>query len=391
MPAGPPGPTLGTHLKRAFDWNLAEIVVTPKEQQQLAAAGVEPRMQGLFAWRRSTLLVALPLLLLSVVLSFVQAGQTELAGYTELGKLINWLPPIALAFVPLGAVIVIRNWTVMQRSSKTMIICWVISIAIPLLVALVPLDYVLDIDGQRQIYLANGYTNDDFNALVFISRLRKATVYALTLLPVVLSVPGGVIKGAGRAKSLFPSASLPGWFLVAVAPFYSMFMIVVFVLIDQIMGNGLLLLGVGLLAFTPWLFVINRRVYGRPLASAEAPAALARVSRPGGILTILGVSFVAIYMLTGHVQKTKVLGGDENKAYFTYVQVLRTLGEVFARSLVTTVVFSTIFVYLVFAEWRTMTQMHGGIKQEHDEQMRALQRYIDDRPAQATWATGPAS
>jgi hypothetical protein len=203
----------------------------------------------------------------------------------------------------------------------------------------------------------------------------------LVLLPVVLSVPGGVLKGAGRVKSLFPAAVLPGWFLVAVAPFYSMFMIVVFVLIDQAVGNGLLLVGVGLLAFTPWLFVIYRRVYGRPLTVAEANTELARASRWGGWLTLIGIAFVTIFVFTQKVGDTKIIGGDTKHAVFTYVQVLRTVGEVLSRGLATAVVFSTIFLYAVFAEWRMLSTMRGDMRREYDAQVGALERYMTSRAA----------
>jgi hypothetical protein len=375
-PPSIPGPGLGTHLKRAFDWNVAAITPTPREQQHLDAAGVEPRLRGLFVWRRSTLIAALPILLLSVVLAFVEAGKNDTTGFTGFGKLLNWLPPIALIFPPLGAWIVIRKWTELRRSSKALLVCWVVSIAIPLFVALMPLDFLIDIGSARQSVALNGGDVDVFDAEVFVARLTQAMQFALTLLPVVLSIPGGVLKGASRIKSLFPSASLPGWFLVAVAPFYSMFMIVVFVLVDQIVGNALLLLAVGILAFTPWLFVIHRKVYGRPLSMAESRTELARASRAGGWLTLAGIGILAIYGLTAKVQGAHVVGGNTHKSYFSYVQVLRTLGEVLSRGLVTAVVFSTIFLYLVYAEWRTMTQMSGEIRREHDEQIGALQHYM---------------
>src|SRR5437763_927352 len=91
------------------------------------------------------------------------------------------------------------------------------------------------------------------HALVLSQRVATAVSYALTLLPVIITVPAGVLKGAGRMRFLFPAAALPGWFLLSTAPFYSIFLIVVFILIDQIVGNFLLVLGVALLAFGPWL------------------------------------------------------------------------------------------------------------------------------------------
>jgi hypothetical protein len=393
-PPGIPGPGVGTHLKRAIDWNLAEIVPTPREVQALDAAGIEPRLRGMLVWRRSLMLVALPVLLLSVVLAFVEASDVDTTGFTGFGKLWNFLPAIALLFQPLAAMRVISIWTDMRRSSRTLIICWVISIAVPLFTALVPLTSIIDVDAARQSVQAQGGDVAAFDAEILTIRLLLAVNYAMYLLPVVVTVPGGVLKGAARIKSLFPAASLPGWFLVGVAPFYSLFTIVVFVLIEQVIGNGLLLVGVGLVAFSPWLFVIYRKVYGRPLSVAEARTELAKASRWGGVLLALGLVLIAIFVLTAEVQPgLDVAGSDSNKSVFTYLQVLRTVAEVFSRSLVTTVVFSAIVLGMVFAEWRTMTAMRPDIREEHDSQMKAIERYMHNpsSPAEATWAAPPSS
>ena len=379
QPPRPPGPSIGTHLKRAFDWNVAAIVPAPREQQILDARQVAPRLHGLFVWRRSTLIVALPVLLLSVVLAFWQAGHNDVSGLTGFGKLLNWLPAIALLFAPLGALLVLRNWTELRRTSKSLLVCWILSIAIPLFVALMPLTFLVDVSGARENIKLNGTASDlqAFDAEVLIARLGLAIQFALTLLPVVLSIPGGVLKGAGRIKSLFPSAALPGWFLVAVAPFYSLFMVVVFVLVDQLVGDGLLLVAVAVLAFTPWLFVIHRKVYGRPLSTEESRTELARASRGGGWLTLAAIALLVIYVFKAKVGDKHVVGANSDSATFTYVQVLRTVGEVLSRGMVTAVVFSTIFMYLVYAEWKTMTQLRPDIRHEHDEQIGALQHYLD--------------
>jgi hypothetical protein len=286
----------------------------------------------------------------------------------------------------------VSGWTELRRTSKTLIVCWVASIAIPLATALIPVEYLVDVDSLRQQAIANGDASGGHSTIVSLHVLF-AINYALTLLPVVLSVPGGVLKGAARVKSLFPSASLPGWFLVSVAPFYSMFTIVVFVLIDQIVGNFLLVIGVGILAFTPWLFVIYRKVYARPLSMAEARTELARASRVGGWLLIASVFCIVIYAFTAKVEGQHVLGSDNNKAFFSYLDVGRTLAEVFSRTIVTTVVFSTVFLQMIYADWMTMQSMRADIRQEHDSEMMGLQRYLGNPGANPgapqAWVPGP--
>jgi hypothetical protein len=217
--------------------------------------------------------------------------------------------------------------------------------------------------------------------VILASRVQLALSYAITLLPVIITIPSGVIKGAGRVKFLFPAAGLPGWFLVSVAPFYSIFMIVLFVLIDQAVGNGLLLLGVGLLAFSPWLFVLRRRTYGRAMSIAEARAELPKAGRLGGIVTAAGFCLIVLFLLTAKVEGMKVVGTGEHDGVFTLVQVGRTGIELFGRNLVTAVVFCIIFLSMVFAEWRSAKELSPEVQAEHDMEMHALRRYAE---AQAT-------
>lgn len=393
-PARVPGPGLGTHLKRAVDWNLAQMVPTPREDQTLAAAGVEPRLRGMLVWRRSALLVAFPILLLSAVLGFIDAADVDTSqNFTGFGKLWPYLPAIALLFGPLGALRVVATWTEMRRNTRFLIVCWVLSIAIPLLVALFPLEFIVDVATARGSFVAQGGDVKTFDAEILSLKTALAVAYALTLLPVVVTIPGGVLKGAARIKSLFPAAALPGWFLVAVAPFYSLFTIVVFVLIDQIIGDAVLLLGVGLLAFSPWLFVIFRKTYGRPLSTAEAATELPKASRFGGLLFAGGLVLIAVFLFHSQVGQMDMIGSDDKKAFFTYLQVGQTLIEVFGRMLVTTVVFSAIVLSMVFAEWRTSRSMRPDIRQEHETQMQAIERYMASptAPDPSTWVGGPAS
>ena len=398
-PQALPGPTLGQHLKRAVDWNVSDLPISPRERTQLEAAGVvEPRMQALLAWRRSTLLVALPILLLGVVLAVVdkasagtpKVGTLEIQ-LTPLGQLARWLPVIALALVPLAMLMGVSRWTELRRPSRVLIACWVLSIVIPLITALLPIDALFDFDPLRNLAAQSDLSGatmtagQEVHALILSQRVALAVQYALVLLPVIITVPSGVLKGAGRMRFLFPAAALPGWFLISVAPFYSIFLIVVFILIDQIVGNFLLVVAIGLMAFSPWLFVLRRRVYGRAMSIAEARVELPKAGRLGGYITVAALALLTIWMLTAKVENTKILGSgskvDAGGAAFSYVQAARTALEVFGRNLVTAVVFAMIFLSMVFAEWRAGQQLSPETRAEHDREMHALRRYAEGQAA----------
>jgi hypothetical protein len=258
------------------------------------------------------------------------------------------------------------------------VICWGLSIVIPLLAALIPISTIFDFDSAKNLNVSGGATSDQIGSAFLGVKVVKAVELALTILPVIVTVPGGVLKGAGRVKFLFPAAALPGWFLIAVAPFYSIFLIVVFILIDQIVGNFLLVLGVALLAFAPLLFVIHRGIYGRSMSIGEARVELPKAGRLGGVLTLGGLACVLIWGLAFKIPDTdrRIVGGHDG--FFSLTDVARAALEVFGRNLVTAVVFSMVFLSMVFAEWRAAQQVRPDIKAEHDMEMQALRRYAED-------------
>jgi len=368
-------------LKRALDWDMNQVEITPRERQQLVAADVAgPRLQGLLAWRRSCLMLAMPVLLLTVALSAWEAARTDTEAFTGFGKLWLWLPPLGLALVPLGALTAITRWTEIRQTSQRLVSCWIASIAIPLLAAIVPLEFIIDLDAIRASAGGDEDVLELLEGEIFSARLLLAVGYAMTLLPIIISVPAGVLKGAVRVKTVFPAAVLPGWFLVAVAPFYSLFTVVVFVLIEQIVGNLLLVLGIGLLAFAPWLYVIHRKIYARSMSNAEAAVELTKASKTGRWITLTGLACVVTFAFTAKAGQLDVVGTNDEEAVFTYLQIIRTAIEVFSRGLVTTVVFSLIFLSMVYAEWRNNQTMTLDIRREHEAEMGELLKFVEANP-----------
>jgi hypothetical protein len=266
------------------------------------------------------------------------------------------------------------------------VVCWVASIALPLLVALLPLDLLIELDELRIALRDQGIDDETIEVLIETARVAVAVEYALVLLPIVVTVPAGVLRGAVRVKAVFPASVLPGWFLVAVAPFYSLFMIVVFVLIEQIAGNLLLVVGVVLLAFTPWLFVINRRIYARSMSNAEATMEMARAARPSRWLMLAATACIVIVAVSSSVGARRVVGRHDEDSVFTYVEISRTGIEVIGRSLITTVVFCLILLNMVYADWRNNETMSPEIRREHEREMLELQKFAQENPSQVTSA-----
>jgi len=350
--------SFGDHVKRALTWRLERVTPSPQELNQLGASKVtDAALQGYAAWRRSVLFVVLPVVALSALLALIDfkdvtseepIGDTgAMLEYTGLGVLAQVLPLLGPPVLALGLFLAFRSWSDLRRSARVLTICWLTSIVLPVLPAVMPADWLVNDEPLRQLF-----PSQDVDAFLAGLRLQVGIAYMVTLLPVLVTVPGGVVRGSARVKGLLPATMLPGFFLITTAPFYSLIVIVALVLLIQLSGNVLLVLGALVLAASPWVYVQQRRHYLGPVMDDESSAALDKAQRIYGVLTLAGVGAIVLWAITAEVNGVPVLGsGDE--AVFDYVTATRSVAEVLARSYATTVVFAHIFLTLTVSSWRT--------------------------------------
>ena len=370
------GVTLVDHVKRAFSWRARSVRISEAERAQLQTAGVtESHVQGLAAWRRSALLLALPVLLVAFGLSVAAAESTDTTQLTSLGQVLRWVPTIALGLVPAAAWYCVVKWTDLKSTSRVLLVAWLGSIALPLLAALVPIDGWIDVDKLRLAVIIDSTLNGtdpelalaQLDVELLLVRIYLAVQYSVQLLPVLISIPAGVLKGALRTKALAPGSRFPGWFLVAVAPFYTLIVAIVFVLVDQLIGNGLLVVGIGLIAIVPLSFLLYRKTYTRPMSAAEADVELGRVNSKSLIVTYLGVACIVLYALTARFLGHRIVG---HNGLLSVTMLARSAVEYVGRRLVATVVFTIMFVYMTVADWRL--EQADVDRAQHDAEMQHL-------------------
>jgi hypothetical protein len=338
------------HFKRAAVWRLERVSATPAEAAALATAGItDAAVQGYAAWRRSALFVAAPVVALTAVLAVVGFKDVETDDpITQLGVLAQILPllgPVALA---IGVAAGIANWTAVKKGSRALSIGWVLSVVLPLIPALMPIDWLLDHDSLVQLAGGDVATVD---AILGLTKVELAVGYLIALLPILITFPGGVVRASLRAKGLLPSAALPGFFLVTTAPFYSLIVLVAVVLLIQFLGTGLLVAGAVLLALSPWVYVINRRHFIGNAVGDGMSDGLDKATKTNGWLSLAGLAAIVLWALTSKVQGLDVLDKGDG-GWFDALTVGRTLAEAFARSFVTTVAFTHIFLSLTVTAWK---------------------------------------
>ena len=340
-------------------------------------AGVtSPLARSYAAWRQSALLIAAPIVVTGAVLALFDFRNIETGEpFNSFGIAAQVLPllgPLVLAAASLAA---LATWTRPRLSSRVLISGWVASLVLPLLPALVPLDWLID----NELFVRNIGDRETAALLLQLVKAFLAIGYAVSLLPAIVTFPGGVVRGSLLAKGLVPQSSLPGFFLVATAPFYSLVVMVALVVVMQFIGTGLLVVGVLLLAVAPWVYVVNRKLYlAGDLAQMASPR-LDLTQRLNGALIAGGIIVVLVWALTTDVDGIPVVGSGDD-AFLDHVTLARVTVEAIGRVIVTTVAFAHVFLSMTVLSWRTAPsttaqQMPPG-EASYDERLSGLEPLV---------------
>lgn len=345
----------GLHLKRAFNWDLRSLPVEPAEEATLLANGVdETDARRYLVWRRSVLLVvAIPTLLsaLLATLGFLLQDKSSLSGT---GVLLEIVRLAALFVLPVTVWVAARAWDNHRRSRNILLRGWLIAFITPLVLALIPYGWRVDLSSAgdaNAVNMANA-----------IMGFAGAVVVYVTLMPAVLSLLPGVLRGCLRIKALIPESILPGLFLVAATPLYIMLFLVIFTTVNQVIGDLLLVLGILALLGAPMLYLINARTFTKPLRTDEEIARIGTIQKT--VLTVVGIGLVLIlaYLFTHQVtipgqmgvRQVALMGFDSSSSIIQFWRpaVIQFPVEFVARSLVTTVLVADLFMLMNLQLWK---------------------------------------
>lgn len=228
-------------LGRALRLRIEPNELSAAEARTLAAASppvTEPHLQAFLAWRRSVLfLVALALVPLSV-LRFVDASE-----FPEGLRFIALVPAGAEAFLCLVCWYQLKNWMSWRKQRRALFRAWMLFMAAPFLVFLIPMDPIIE-DLVRAQY-AGGAALDagaaigaDLSGAVTALKVTLSVYALLTLAPKAVSLLAGTIRAGIVTKMLFPGTAGPGWIVVLASPLYTLFVFTLLVVPYQLTGSG---------------------------------------------------------------------------------------------------------------------------------------------------------
>jgi hypothetical protein len=387
---------LWLHVRRALAWNLDNLPVTDREQARLAGLGIhEPVLQRYLVWRRSVLVVTcLPVMLIALLttLDRLSDDYAYQRGFGNFWRSLQILAPYAL---PASAVAALLLWPHQRLSRRLMAWGWLIAFLVPILLFLVPADWVFD------IWSLPGKHEALFHRAATIVIGFVYFVWLCVYLPVFLvSVAFGIQRACLRLKSLFPQSTVPGLFLIVTAPLFPLVLFPFFVLLNQVASSPLLLGGMWLLLGSPLVYAVFGRSFLRPVVSAGDRT---RINVAQGIskgFFWLGMLLLVIYATT-HVWEIPDLDADPEQTH-NLLKRLTLLGfssesslfrpwdwhivrwlavESLGRTLFTTVVVTDLFMRLNRSVWYYHKQLASDQHADHyDRVMSVLDQPASTQP-----------
>ena len=342
----PQGSGPGLHLRRAFNWNLRALPVEPGEEATLIANGVdEADARRYLVWRRSVLFVVVIPTLIAAALKTVGTVTGGFDGLSGVGILVGLAELLPLYLIALTAWLAAKCWDQHRRSRTVLLRGWLVAFLTPLLLALIPVGWRIDTSTISASEMAN------FN---MSAGLLGAMLVYVTLMPAVLSLIPGVLRACLRIKALIPEAILPGLFLIAATPLYVLLFLVIFTTVNQAAGNFWLIAGVLALVGAPILYMLNGRIFTRPLRSEEEVAKIGSVQNLVLVVAGIGLALIAVYAFSAEIFGRTLIGTDPQTSAIRPwdPNLLQFPLEYIVRSLFTTVLVADLFMMMNLQLWK---------------------------------------
>jgi len=296
--------------------------------------------------------------------------ETAAQPQTAFGRFTDFVQLMSLYALPVAALAVVLLWTRLRLSLGIMVAAFAFAFLAPLLIALCPWSWW-------------GYEETEFSPQTQpveyieskIEGMLEAAAYLAALLPTVLSLIPGVQRACVRIKMLMPQAMLPGWFLVVASPFYALFLLVVFVAIQQVDSHPLVFSGMLLFLMAPLYYGVRADLFTRPLSSTEDYRRIRRAQRVVGAMTGLAGVCLTSYLATRELAGVRLLGLDRANSILVPIDVAEFVLEFLSRSMFMTVLGADLFLRMNLAAWRNTRAFLGSPESEnYDRVMGELQQ-----------------
>jgi hypothetical protein len=388
-------------LRRAFAANPNTVPADQAESAALSGIGIQqPRLQTYFVWRKSLLIVVVIATLASAGLAtyrehFESEDQFDVEAAVEewlekigtprlpvppvpgmeddeeededdeeeqdpddekttpLGEFINNVELASLYALPVSALFAVLFWKRPRLSARILVAGFAFSFVTPFVIGLCPWSWwgYVDVPLSPQAD-PREYFKDKAEGLM------ETFQYLGWLLPIVISLIPGVQKACIRVKLLLPQSTLSGWFLVMAAPFYSLFLLAVFVAINQFDTNPLFVAGMLTFLAVPLLYVLQANLFTRPAVGGDEQR-IRNVQRVVGLITAGAGVLLVTYLATNEVMGIRLLGVDPKKSLLLPLDIVEFVIEILSKSMFISVLGVDLMMRINFSAWKSARPFEG--------------------------------
>jgi len=365
-------------LIRAFTFNLHALVVSGPERKALDRVGITDETAQRYAvWRRSMLwfvMVPTAFAALFHLLKLLTMDQDDLQDYSRAGMMLFYLMSLSLIALPITAGLAAAGYTTPRLSSRIAMLGAIIAFGVPILVALVPAEHFLEgtISGDEAKFGVG---------------LLFGIMFYLSLLPTVLSVLPATCRASIRLKSLLPASIAPGWGLISSAPLYVLLGFATFILIHQITGSPLLILGVLLWIGAPLVHLWNADLWIRPLTRQKDINKAIRMQTYVLAMVAAGVFLIVVFLLTSKLMGKHIVGFDDKTSLMRpwSIDLHARWIEFVGRSMFLTVVFADLLLGMNLSVWKHEKEFYRTeAAQDYDRVIENLIAAVGTQPLAAS-------
>jgi hypothetical protein len=199
--------------------------------------------------------------------------------------------------------------------------------------------------------------------------------YVFVLSPAVLALVPGLLRACVRIKRLLPESILPGWFLVAAAPFNSLLVLVLVVALAQLAPSPLLLAGMLLWLAAPLVYLTRARTFTRPLCSQEDLRGLARVHLVAWVLMLASLACLIAYAARWQVFGLRLVGLEPRTSLVRPWEVARYFLDFLGHSMFVTVLGADLLLRATLSVWQDQREfLQADQANEHNQFMEKLKQ-----------------
>lgn len=295
-----------------------------------------------------------------------EEGAAEQTWFGDLGDAL-WM--LSFYAMPAAALLALVLWARPKASRTILLAGWAASFLVPVAVALTPWSW-WTVEPPAATTVESDLMRRSERV---VEGLVWGNYYLFVLSPAVLALVPGLLRACVRIKLMLPESVLPGWFLVAAAPFNGLLVLVSVVALAQVAPSPLLVAGLLLWLAAPLAYLVRARTFTRPLSSPDDLRGLTRVQAAAWALIFASSVCLIVYLATWQVFGRRLVGLDPAKSLLRPWEILRYVLDFLGRSLFVTVLGADLLLRATLSAWRHQREFQqAGMAKRYDELMEKL-------------------